>query len=71
MVRLLPYPSCWRCVHFQGLQCAAFPERIPLDILNGRHLHKTPYEGEKDGIRFTPYPDQKRPDERDTYSDQP
>jgi hypothetical protein len=57
-----------RCVHFKGLQCAAFPERIPNDILRANHDHKTPYAGEKDGIRFTPRPDARREGELDTYS---
>jgi len=67
----LPLPSCMRCVHYKGLQCAAFPKRIPNDILRALHDHKTPYEGEKDGIRFTPTPRFKREGELDTYSDQP
>ena len=68
MIHLLPFPSCIRCVHLRNHGCASFPDGIPLDIMNGLHLHKTPHEGEKDGIRFTPRPDAKYEGERETYS---
>lgn len=46
---------CCRCQHFAGdsLQhtCDAFPDGIPREIWEGRHLHNRPYPGDT-GIGF-------------------
>jgi hypothetical protein len=45
------------------LTCASFPQRIPLDIWNARHDHRTPYPGDQ-GIRYAPMTDEDRCRER-------
>jgi len=43
--------QCDGCRHYLGgPQCRAF-ERIPHDILDGTHDHRTPYPGDR-GIRW-------------------
>ena len=54
--------QCINCKHYLGaLDCAAFPVRIPSDILTGQFDHTEPYpnaENPKDnGIRFEPVED--------------
>ena len=40
--------QCVRCRHYKGeLTCAAFPERIPDEILVGDHDHTKPVADEK------------------------
>ena len=40
--------QCVRCRHYKGgLTCAAFPERIPEEILVGDHDHSKPLGDEK------------------------
>jgi hypothetical protein len=49
-------PVCEDCRHRIGhhhLSCDAFPDRIPREIWNGRHDHRTPFLGDN-GIRFAP-----------------
>ncbi len=49
-------PVCEGCRHrvgFGRLSCAAFPERIPIEIWNGRHDHRAPYLGDR-GIQYEP-----------------
>lgn len=46
---------CIHCAHRIGVrrdhQCAAFPDGIPLDIINGRIDHRLPVDGDH-GIRY-------------------
>jgi len=45
------------CAHYQGfMACAAFPDRIPQEILTGLYDHREPYQGDH-GIRWEPLPD--------------
>ena len=45
---------CLECKHLRDtLTCAAFPERIPVAILDGRADHHHPYPGDH-GIQFAP-----------------
>lgn len=53
-------PVCARCIHWNGpypfeqrWTCAAFPERIPVEIWKGENHHTEPYPGDH-GIRFEP-----------------
>jgi len=46
--------QCAMCAHYEGLMaCAAFPDRIPQEILTGEHDHREPYDGDQ-GIRWKP-----------------
>ncbi len=55
-----PRPVCLDCRHFVDekgpLKCAAFPEGIPEEILNGEVDHHEPYEGDH-GIQYEPIED--------------
>jgi hypothetical protein len=46
---------CWRCARYDPLTitCAAFPQGIPKEILNGEFIHTQPYPGDN-GILFEP-----------------
>lgn len=49
-------PMCTRCRHLRDRdtrRCAAYPDRIPAAIWDGRHNHRTPYPGDH-GIQFEP-----------------
>jgi len=44
--------SCYSCKHYnKDLTCKAFPNRIPIEILKGKHDHRTPFEGDS-GIQY-------------------
>lgn len=46
--------QCAGCINYKkSLKCAAFPDRIPEDILTVRFDHSEPYKGDH-GIRFEP-----------------
>jgi hypothetical protein len=49
------FDGCRFCVHYRGLlQCTAYPERIPLDILSGEVDHMIPRPGQVGEIVFGP-----------------
>ena len=44
--------SCYSCKHYnKDLTCKAFPNRIPIEILRGKHDHRAPFEGDR-GIQY-------------------
>lgn len=46
--------QCTECKHYRGeIECDAFPDGIPEEIITGKHDHREPYSGD-DGIRFEP-----------------
>lgn len=48
--------QCLSCAHYQpdlGIACTAFPDGIPLEIVQGKHNHEQPFSGDKD-IRYQP-----------------
>lgn len=57
-------PMCYSCVHLGSatdkLTCAAFPEGIPLAILEGQADHRYPVEGDN-GIVFEQKADSPEP----------
>jgi len=49
------YSSCAKCENFIGddnVVCKAYPNGIPLDILNAEDLHKKPRKDQKNKIVF-------------------
>jgi len=49
-------PLCMWCRHKgEGFVCAAFPRRIPEEIVESTVLHVEPFVGDK-GIQFEPIP---------------
>ncbi|MCE5200439.1 hypothetical protein LLG39_15840 [bacterium] len=55
-----PAPICLYCEHLvEGeypLRCAAFPDGIPMAIIDNLADHRQPYEGDH-GTRFKPKPE--------------
>ena len=50
--------QCPTCKHYTGsLKCAAYPERIPADILKGLADHNEP-QPDDNGIRYSPAEDE-------------
>ncbi len=46
--------QCLTCRHYEGdFACAAFPSRIPQEILTGLYDHREAYQGDH-GIRWEP-----------------
>ena len=44
--------QCLLCKHYTGiLTCVAYPEKIPVAILQGEHDHTKPFPGDN-GIQF-------------------
>lgn len=53
--------QCFICVHFRpGRVCAAFPDGIPPEILDGDHDHLEPIDGDH-GIQFKAQPGMEHP----------
>lgn len=59
----LPVPMCYSCSHQDetGLHCTAFPDGIPLVILDSEVDHRLPYTGDN-GIHFEQDPTLPTPD---------
>ena len=52
-VTILKIP-CTSCKHYnKDLTCKAFPDGIPIEILDWKHDHRTPFEGDS-GIQYEP-----------------
>jgi hypothetical protein len=55
----LVMPICLYCVHFDqgykgyGFKCAAFPDAIPMAIIESQADHREPIDGDH-GIQFAP-----------------
>lgn len=45
---------CMECKHFREIEggCAAFPDGIPDEIINGENLHKKPLKDQDNNIVF-------------------
>lgn len=47
-------PQCLNCKHYRGgLQCKAFPKKIPYQIFNCKYDHRKSFDGDN-GIRYEP-----------------
>jgi hypothetical protein len=68
-------PPCATCIHFNREDqsketCTAFPDGIPLPILEGETDHKQPYTGDN-GIQYTPNAAAKRMAEDSVWESNP
>lgn len=50
--------GCRACVHYRArtTSCAAFPDRIPIEVAGGQVSHLDPLEDDH-GIKFEPKPE--------------
>ena len=56
-----PISPCPFCEHINpvqdasvGVKCAAFPEGVPQEILQGANLHRTPFQGQTNDLVSQP-----------------
>lgn len=50
-----PVSPCMSCVHKHAgaATCEAFPDGIPMEMLDGTNQHREPYDGDN-GIQYEP-----------------
>lgn len=54
--------ACASCAHFRGqapsgvATCKAFPQRIPAEVMSGRHTHRKPINGDH-GVQWQRHAD--------------
>ena len=68
-------PICYSCAHLydlaaEGMSCAAYPQGIPVQIIESEVDHRAPYAGDG-GIQFVQNPARPEPDEFVFEGEQP